>query len=183
MNIKLIILCFLFLAIFSGCNKLGYKHIVPKLIAHLDSATKNIDSCLTSIHAVTDFEWDKMYLFEAGSSIYESKHSIQQVVGIWDDYIQDIPVDSAELVFVRKNKVVYVEVFNIYASSIFMPMPVDSSSFSNERKVYTQLLPFLDISKDSMFIWKSKIADSGRNPSFYDIICAYNCRMQSKKSR
>jgi sulfur carrier protein ThiS len=84
----------------SSCNsKPGIKN---KIIEQFENQCYQKPSCLINLRDVTNFKWDKTYLFKEGTTLED----INAALGFQYPYFEDI---AERIVFVYNNKVVYHE--------------------------------------------------------------------------
>jgi len=84
-----------------GCQPASIKR---KIADNIENKCKGIDSCTTTINMqeVTDFKWDKLYLFKEGASLED----VNKALGFAYPYFEDI---ASRIIFVSDNKIVYHE--------------------------------------------------------------------------
>ena len=84
-----------------GCHPASIKE---KIADKIESKCRGIDSCTTTINIqeVTDFKWDRLYLFTIGASLED----VNKALGFDYPYFEDI---ASRVVFTLGNKIVYHE--------------------------------------------------------------------------
>ena len=92
----------IFLILFSvslfGCYE---QTVENKIVAHIENNCKQLP-CVVRIREITDFDWDKTYVFDEGADIGE----IEKVVGT---YIPERTRVTRKLVFTKDGKVVHYD--------------------------------------------------------------------------
>ena len=78
-----------------------YQTVENKIVSHIETTCKQLP-CVVRIREVTDFDWDKMYVFDTGFDGNE----IKTVVGT---YIPEKTALTRKLVFTRDGKVVHYD--------------------------------------------------------------------------
>jgi hypothetical protein len=81
-----------------GCQSNMQKKIVNKI----NQQCKTTDTCIVRMSDVTDFEWEKMYVFNENSRLEE----INKLLGFNYEYFEDV---ARRIIFTKSNKVVYHE--------------------------------------------------------------------------
>ncbi|UKS27384.1 hypothetical protein LOZ80_00050 [Paenibacillus sp. HWE-109] len=88
-----------------GCS--AKSNLTDKIIKEIDGECGENGTCTISIKEVTDFEWDRMVIFQIGSS----KSEISKALGI--EYSG--PTDMMTgMIFVKDNKIVHEEIIPYY---------------------------------------------------------------------
>ncbi len=95
---KYLILCFL-ITICSGCSN---NSLEAKIENHIKKACNEKDVCIINIKDITDFEWQKMYVFKEGTTL----EAINEALGFEYPYFEDI---ARRTVFVSENRITYHE--------------------------------------------------------------------------
>lgn len=98
---KLLTILLVLVLIIVGCKGRNV-NVSDKIIETIDNNCQQSSSCKVSMKEITDFKWDKMVIFEVGSSNSE----ISKALGIKYDDSTDL---TSGMVFVYKNRVVYKE--------------------------------------------------------------------------
>jgi len=92
------IIFYLTIVLIYGCQNSIQKKIVNKI----NQQCKTADNCVIRMSEVTDFEWEKMYIFNENSSLEE----INKALGFNYKYFKDV---ARRIIFTKSNKVVYQE--------------------------------------------------------------------------
>ncbi len=94
-TIFLAIFLALFLVYSFGCFK---KTVEDKIVSHIEKSCKEFP-CIIRIKEITDFNWDKMYVFDYSADVGE----IEKVVGV---YIPNTTRLTRKIIFTENGKVV-----------------------------------------------------------------------------
>ncbi len=89
---------FLSIIMIAGCQS----SIQKKIVYNIKLNCKNPDTCVLNIENVTNFKWDKLYIFNEDVHLEE----LNKVLGFNYEYFKDI---ARRIIFTRGNKVVYHE--------------------------------------------------------------------------
>lgn len=103
-KLKILNILFILLIIFLlliGCQAKN-TNMSEKIIKTIDNKCDQGDTFMISMKDITDFEWDKMVIFEVGSSNFE----VSKALGI--EYKESTDLMSG-MVFVCNNKIVHEE--------------------------------------------------------------------------
>lgn len=93
----LILLVIIFKKYISNEDKLS-----NKIMWYIDNNCYNSNTCILSMKEITDFEWDKMLMYQVGSSNTE----ISDLLGV--EFKDSIDLSSG-IIFIVNNKIVYEE--------------------------------------------------------------------------
>jgi len=99
MGKKILHLILYVLLLQNGCGKNIYEKISDQIINKCQSEK---DECIISMEEITNFEWDKMYVFKEEATLEE----IEEALGFKYKYFDDV---ARRIVFVADNKVTYHE--------------------------------------------------------------------------
>ncbi|MFW6281929.1 MAG: hypothetical protein ACOC1O_03950 [bacterium] len=94
----IIVLIILTVTVISCSNK----SLTEKIITIINTKCKNQNNCLISINEITDFKWDKMFVFKPGATLQE----INEALGIKYKGKPDI---KHIIVFMNNDNIVYLE--------------------------------------------------------------------------
>jgi len=94
------LLIFIVLVLMLGsCKKSSIKNIIADKV---ENKCQNMKTCTINMQEVTNFKWDKVYLFSEGTSLED----IDKALGFHYSYFEDI---ASRIVFVLDHQVVYHE--------------------------------------------------------------------------
>lgn len=116
-KIEIVVICLWTLIGLIGCNK-SNKNVLGKLSDYIKKEMSNIDirndSCQIDLNNVTDFKWDKLFVFPEWSMPEDIKGAIglQKYDG---EYVKD---DTKRLVFTMNNLIVYEEDYSVNSKKV-----------------------------------------------------------------
>lgn len=133
MRHKYTIFAFIIFCLF-GC-KLSIEKKILKQLERIDFSKRNDHTLL--MREITDFEWDKMYLF----SNWTSADSIETTIDL-EYHREDVPDSYSRMIFVNRNRIVYEEDFKSldYNNSAISFQTSDNSTFYTGRNYLTQAM-------------------------------------------
>ena len=120
---------------------LGCKHSIENKIANKIESTFKGKSCSIDIRDITDFDWDKMYVFNYTATSEE----VKSIIGSAPSAFTEL---TRRIIFTWKNKIIYSEenetavegvvnkqvVFDMPNTKNFKLYSIDSSKFIAYRK-------------------------------------------------
>jgi hypothetical protein len=89
------VIFYLSIIILLGCQN----NIQKKIVHKITRQCKDAHTCILKIRDVTDFEWDRMYIFNESVRLEE----VNKILGFKYDYFEDI---ARRIIFTKGNKVV-----------------------------------------------------------------------------
>ncbi|MCI0553491.1 MAG: hypothetical protein L0287_21300 [Anaerolineae bacterium] len=104
---KLLVFYFIYALFLFGCQL----SIKDRIIEEIERNCKNfdrVDGCIISLENLTDFEWERMYVF--GGPAYTE--NISRAIG-FDCNCSFLPDDCMRLLFVNHGKVVYLDDYEV----------------------------------------------------------------------
>ena len=130
----------LFLLEITGCKHTEFD---DKIARKVKAACKGDGLCTIEIKDVTEFQWDKMYVFKYNSSIEDITKAIGSSPGHYSEF-------TRKIFFTRGNRIVYSEeedanverllngevVFDIPDSINYKVYPIERAKFKVEVKEY-----------------------------------------------
>ena len=78
------------------------KSIKQKIAMNVEKKCSGFDSCIFNMKEITDFNWDKLYLFKEGTSLED----INKALGFNYPYFTDI---ANRIIFVKDHTIAYHE--------------------------------------------------------------------------
>jgi hypothetical protein len=99
---KLWVIILIGMVLLTGCGKIQNHKIKNKIISTIDMKCQNTNECTISIKKITDFDWDRLVLFNEGAS----RQEINSVLGF--EYRGDTDLKILTF-FLYKGKIVYHE--------------------------------------------------------------------------
>ena len=185
MKEKLLILFIFLCLVCIKCNNIfsPYTPLEGKLISLIDNKLKQSDIVFFSIRSVTNFEWERMYVFSGNEDTPESISESMQI-----NYTQDdLEEGDYRLIFVNKGKIVYEE--NLYDKNqnkniIGFEIPLDSTRFPIKDSGYNIENNYFTYGiNDSFFIEKKKFRNYSDNYYLYHCYNVENKRLKLKFSK
>lgn len=128
-----------FLLLFGACNNVG--PVQKAILAKSDSCKFPGNQCIFMLSDITNFEWDRMYLFGEDTRL-EKISSILKT-----PYETDIGEDNVRMIFTRKGKIVHQEDYdwgsNARRRINYIDLPYDTTSNLTEKGCFTKLIPYV----------------------------------------
>jgi hypothetical protein len=97
--------CLIVAMAFLGCNK--HKNIEEKIVDAVGKKCKGGSECIITMRELTDFSWDKMYVFDYRAT----SEDIEKVVGA--DIITSFEEFTKYIIFTFAGKVVFYEKYDM----------------------------------------------------------------------
>jgi|GEM_PF-1508523 hypothetical protein len=144
---------FYFMVTLIGCNQ----SVADKMLNTLDQECTFEEFCSFDLSIATGFEWDTVYIFRE----YFSDEEISRTTGIeWAG--SEVGDGNQRLVFIKDNKIVYVEDFDSYTTNVqFRTMIWIAGSPANEPIKYSK--------KETVFTVVMKKSNSRKRGYFFDL--------------
>lgn len=148
------------------------KKIETKLIRSLERNCPG-DTCTVNLSDLTDFDWEKMYLFDD----WASPEKISAATGI--DYKKggQFPNGFRKMIFLNARKIVHEEEYGDNGnekSSISIGYPIDLSSYSELTRGYSNTNSFITRDQAIYHVKKSKKKGSCNSCYRYELMPQVN---------
>ncbi|CAN5459081.1 hypothetical protein BH10BAC2_BH10BAC2_25730 [soil metagenome] len=147
------------------------KTFEPLVLKYGEECSTTNDSCIIDFKKIIPFEWDKLYIIRPESEADE----ISKLLGVNYNTVKIVPENMHRMIFTLKDEIVFEENFGSgahlgypYFNSV--PLPYDSSSYSNDKKCYTRVNPYIN-SNESIFLVKKVKKEKG---CYYNLVLKKN---------
>lgn len=168
-SITPILLIISLIPVFISCSP---KKIETKIIRTLERNCPG-DTCTINLGELTDFEWEKMYLFDD----WASPEKIAAATGIEYKKAGQFPNGYRKMIFVNAKKIVHEEEFGDNGngkSSIIIGYPIDLSTYSETTRGYSNTNSFITRDQAIYRVKKSKKMNSSNSCYKYELIPQVN---------
>lgn len=144
---NLIIEAILLTLLFNACTSIG--PVQEAILAKSDSCIATKGACAFPLSDFTNFEWDRMYLFDEDTRL-EKISSILKI-----QYQTDISEDNVRMIFTLKGKIVHQEDYDWGSSAKRVinnfALPFDTTSILTTEGCFTKLMPFVS-KQDALYL-------------------------------
>tara|TARA_Y100001935_G_C17269936_1_gene491351 strand:+ start:856 stop:1392 length:537 start_codon:yes stop_codon:yes gene_type:complete len=150
---KINMIAFYLIVTLMTCNQ----SIADIMTDTLDQKCTLEELCEFDLSVVTDFEWDKVYIFRE----YFTEEDISKTIGInWTG--SEVGNNNQRFVFIKDNKVVYVEDFDTFNTNVqFRRMNWVEGTPASEPIKYSR--------KEAVFIVVKKTSKGRKSGYFFDL--------------
>lgn len=143
MSKNILIICLVSFLLLSGaCNSIG--PVQKAILKKSDSCATSNKICIFKLNSITNFDWDKMYLFDEDTRPEKIGSLLKTPYSDW------VGEDKIRMIFTLNGKIVHQEDFdwgrNAKKVLSSIDLPIDTTSILTQKGCYTKLLPF--VSKD-----------------------------------
>ena len=152
------------LQLISSCSN---NKIETKVIKSLERNCRG-DTCTVNLNELTEFDWDKVYIFDDWST----PEKISKTIGIEYKKNNHFPDGYHKMIFVKASEIVHEEEFggnSDQTSSINILYPIDTVSYSQEKKSYTNVNSYVPKNQAIFFVRKVKIKGSCNSCFMYEL--------------
>lgn len=140
------------LQLISSCSN---NKIETKVVKSLERNCSG-DTCTVNLNELTEFDWDKVYIFDDWST----PEKISKTIGIEYKKNNHFPDGYHKMIFVKASEIVYEEEFGGNTddmSSINIGYPIDTTSYSERNGSYTNTNSYITKNQAIFFVRKAKI--------------------------